>query len=231
MGGGRQRRIRSFVKRPGRLTPAQRRALDELGPRFLLPWSPERIEPATLFGRDAPLMVEIGFGNGDSLVALARELPEYNVLGIEVHEPGIGHCLLMAERAGLAHFRVSQHDATEVLLQQLPAHCVARLNLYFPDPWPKKRHHKRRIVQPPFLDIAERALTGDGTLHIATDWADYAEQIDRVVSADGRFSCEVRREHGGDRPLERPATKFERRGLKLGHRIVDWRWRRTGPGG
>jgi tRNA (guanine-N7-)-methyltransferase len=227
----RPRDVRSYVKRPGRLTPAQKRALDELGPKYLVPYTPELLDPAALFGRDAPLMVEIGFGNGDSLVDIAAAAPGWNVLGIEVHEPGIGHCLLMAERAGLAHFRVSRHDAMEVLSQQLPRGSIDRLNLYFPDPWPKKRHHKRRLVQPKFLDLVDRALAPGGALHIATDWENYAEQIDTVLSADGRFACAVRREHSGDRPLERPQTKFERRGLKLGHRIWDWCWRRVGAAG
>ena len=223
----RQRDVRSYVKRPGRLTPAQKRALDQLGPAFLLPPPDAAIDPAAVFGRDAPLMVEIGFGNGDSLVALAAAAPDWNVLGIEVHEPGVGHCLLEADRAGLGHFRVSQHDAVAVLSRQLPRASVSRLNLYFPDPWPKKRHHKRRIVQPKFLDLVDRVLGADGTLHIATDWADYAHHIDETLSADGRFTCDVRREHAGDRPLQRPPTKFERRGLRLGHRIWDWRWRRA----
>ena len=150
------------------------------------------------------------------------------MLGIEVHEPGIGHCLLMAERAELQHFRVSQYDAVAVLTRQLPRVSVSRLNLYFPDPWPKKRHHKRRLVQPKFLDLVDRVLAPDGALHMATDWQNYAEQIDAVLSAAARFRCAVRREHSGDRPYERPQTKFERRGLKLGHRIWDWCWQRAG---
>ncbi|MEL6949059.1 MAG: tRNA (guanosine(46)-N7)-methyltransferase TrmB [Pseudomonadota bacterium] len=222
------RDVKSYVKRPGRMTPAQQRALDTLLPELGLPEPDAKLDPADVFGRSAPLLVEIGFGNGDSLVDIAAAQPDWNVLGIEVHEPGIGHCLLMAERAGLQHFRVSQYDAVAVLTHQLPRASVTRLNLYFPDPWPKKRHHKRRLVQPKFLELVDRVLAPEGALHIATDWENYAEQIDAVLSADARLRCAVRREHSGERPYERPQTKFERRGLKLGHRIWDWCWQRAG---
>lgn len=221
------REIKSFVRRPGRMTPAQREALVTLSPRYLVEFAPQALDLAECFGREAPLLVEIGFGNGDSLVELAAATPACNVLGIEVHEPGVGHCMLMADKAGLTHFRIIAHDAIEVLREQLPPRSVARLNLYFPDPWPKKRHHKRRILTPKFLDLVDRVLEDTGSLHIATDWANYAEQIDETMAADARFGCAQRLEHDGDQPLERPATKFERRGLRLGHRIVDWKYRRA----
>lgn len=178
-----------------------------------------------VYGRSASRIVEIGFGNGDTLVAQAAADPESDFLGIEVHEPGIGHCLIGLREAGLSNLRVVAHDAIDVLAKQIPANSVDRINLYFPDPWPKKRHHKRRIVQPPFLELCWTALRSGGALHIATDWANYAEHIDDVLSASPRFDLDERREHGGEAPLERPQTKFERRGLKLGHRIVDWRYR------
>jgi len=176
------------------------------------------------FGRSAPVVLEIGFGNGETLVEQARMSPERNFLGVEVHEPGVGHCLLKAEEAGITNLRVIMHDAIEVLTHQLREGSLARVNLYFPDPWPKKRHHKRRIVQPAFLDLVADRLVPGGALHIATDWANYAEHIDEVVGASDRFSLAEARDHDGDQPLDRPQTKFERRGLRHGHRIRDWRW-------
>ncbi|MEM7612607.1 MAG: tRNA (guanosine(46)-N7)-methyltransferase TrmB [Pseudomonadota bacterium] len=219
-----RREIKSFVKRPGRMTPGQREALNTLAPRYLLDYQHTAMDLAGVFNRDAPLMLEIGFGNGESLVALAEQHRDFNVLGIEVHEPGIGHCLLMADRAKLEHFRVVNHDAIEVLRHQLGSNSVHRLNLYFPDPWPKKRHHKRRILSEKFLSLVANVLVPGGTLHIATDWANYAAQIDETMQGDARYSLVERVTHDGDQPLERPATKFERRGLKLGHQIVDWKF-------
>lgn len=175
-----------------------------------------------IFGRRAPLIVEIGFGNGDSLVQQAAEHPECNFLGIEVHVPGVGHCLLAARAAGLSNLRLISHDAIEVLKQMIPPSSTSRLNLYFADPWPKKRHHKRRIVQPDFLQLVASRLGEQGRFCLATDWANYAQHIDEVFAASALFTCVERREHDGEAPLDRPATKFERRGLKRGHRIVDW---------
>jgi tRNA (guanine-N7-)-methyltransferase len=209
------------------MTPAQKRALAELLPRRGIEFTHEALDPEAVFGRRAPLVVEIGFGNGDSLVQQAAATPECNFIGIEVHEPGVGHCLLAAERAGADNLRIICHDATEVLREQLPPASVTRLNLYFPDPWPKKRHHKRRILRPAFLDLVDRVLTPDGALHIATDWDDYAEQVGDMLGADPRFTCAEYRRHGGDQPLARPSTKFERRGLRLGHDIHDWRYVRS----
>ena len=204
------------------MTPAQQRALAELMPRLGIKYSPETLDTEAVFGRLAPLVVEVGFGNGESLVEQAAATPEHDFIGIEVHEPGVGHCLLAAERAGADNLRIICHDATEVLRDQIPAASVTRLNLYFPDPWPKKRHHKRRILRPAFLDLVDRVLTRDGALHIATDWDDYAEQIVDILGADARFTCAEYRRHDGDAPLARPSTKFERRGLRLGHDIHDW---------
>lgn len=219
----RRRTIRSFVRRAGRMTSSQRRALDDLWPVYGLEFSQDLLDLASVFGRQAPVVLEIGFGNGDSLVQQASEHPDQDFVGIEVHEPGIGHCLIRAQDASVSNLRVIMHDALEVLAEQIPAACLHRVNLYFPDPWPKKRHHKRRILQPAFLELVAERLVSGGNLHIATDWANYAEHIDEVLEQSVRFTCAERREHSGDKPLDRPPTKFERRGLRKGHRIVDWR--------
>jgi tRNA (guanine-N7-)-methyltransferase len=223
----RRRTIRSFVRRAGRLTPSQKRALKELWPAYGVDFSPDVLVFDTLFGRSAPVVLEIGFGNGDSLVQQALQNPAMNFVGIEVHEPGVGHCLLQAHDAGLSNLKLIKHDAIEVLTHQVPSESLQRINIYFPDPWPKKRHHKRRMIQPAFLELIHRRLEADGTLHIATDWANYAEHIDDVLGHSALFSCDERREHDGDAPLDRPGTKFERRGLRKGHRIWDWRFIRV----
>ena len=217
--------MRSFVRRTGRLTPGQQRALDTLWPDYGIEYSPAPLDLAAAFGRVAPTVLEIGFGNGETLVEQAAEYRGQNYLGIEVHEPGIGHCILHAETANLENLRVICNDAIDVLQNQIQSHALARINLYFPDPWPKKRHHKRRIVQQGFLALVFTRLEEGGYLHIATDWANYAEHIDETVAASGLFRVDERREHGGELALDRPTTKFERRGLKQRHRIVDWRLR------
>ena len=216
------RRIRSFVRRAGRLTASQAKALDDLWPRYGLAFDDRPLDLPTTFGRAAPTVLEIGFGNGDSLTGQAAAHPECDYLGIEVHEPGVGHCLIRIRELGLDNLRLMRHDAIEVLERQLPPGSLMRINLYFPDPWPKKRHHKRRIVQPPFIALCARALAGGGTLHIATDWADYATHIDEVMLASDAFECRETRVHDGEAPLDRPRTKFEQRGLRHGHRIRDW---------
>jgi tRNA (guanine-N7-)-methyltransferase len=224
---GRRRPIRSFVRRAGRLTASQQRALDELWPRWGVDYAATALDLDALFGRHAPRVLEIGFGNGESLVRQAADHPEQDFIGIEVHEPGVGHCLLAIRDAGISNLRLISHDAVDVLRQQISPASLARINLYFPDPWPKKRHHKRRILQPSFVEICAGLLISGGALHIATDWANYAEHIDETMAGSGRFTCAERREHVGDQPLDRPATKFERRGLRLGHRIWDWRFDRV----
>ncbi len=219
-----RRTIRSFVRRSGRLTPSQLRALTELMPEYGVDYSHEMSDLDSLFEKAAPVVLEIGFGNGETLVQQAAANPDLNFLGIEVHEPGVGHCLLRARDAGITNLRLIMHDAIEVLTLQIPPQSLQRVNIYFPDPWPKKRHHKRRMLQPAFLELVHSRLRADGTLHIATDWANYAEHIDEVFGASALFDCDERREHGGEAPLDRPQTKFERRGLKKGHRICDWRF-------
>lgn len=219
-----RRTIRSFVRRAGRLTPSQERALKELWPEFGVDFSAELLDFDRLFSRQAPRVLEIGFGNGVSLVQQAADNPQLDFIGIEVHEPGIGHCLLKAHEAGIANLKLLNHDAVEVLAVAIPPASLQRINIYFPDPWPKKRHHKRRLMQPAFLERLHAALQPGGALHIATDWANYAEHIDEVLGDSELFTLAERRAHAGDKPLDRPATKFERRGLKRGHQIVDWHY-------
>ena len=167
----RRRTIRSFVKRAGRLTESQRRALEELWPEWGIEYSSATLDLDALFGRRAPRVLEIGFGNGATLVQQAAQHPEQDFIGVEVHEPGIGHCLIALRDAGITNLRLIAHDAVEVMHQQIPAASLQRINLYFPDPWPKKRHHKRRILQPAFLQLCAERLVAGGSLHISTDWA------------------------------------------------------------
>lgn len=224
--GAARRTIRSFVRRAGRLTPSQQRALDELWPVYGIDFDGQELNLKQLFGRQAPRVLEIGFGNGETLVQQAKENPGMDFLGVEVHDPGVGHCLQSAHDAGITNLKLIMHDAIEVLQQQITVGSLQRINLYFADPWPKKRHHKRRIVQDSFLNLCADRLQSDGSLHVATDWANYAEHIDRLLAASDRFECADSREHDGDNPLDRPMTKFERRGLRHGHRIWDWRFQR-----
>ena len=222
-----RRPIRSFVRRAGRLTPSQQRALDELWPVYGVDPGNGTLDLTSVFGRSRPTVLEIGFGNGETLVQQAADSPDCDYLGIEVHEPGVGHCLLMAQSAGISNLKLVAHDAIEVLEAHVPLGSLQRINLYFPDPWPKKRHHKRRIVQPAFLKLCADRLAAGGALHVATDWANYAEHIDEVLAESDLFRCGERREHDGDNPLDRPMTKFERRGLRKGHRIWDWRFEKV----
>ncbi|MEX2126562.1 MAG: tRNA (guanosine(46)-N7)-methyltransferase TrmB [Woeseia sp.] len=217
-----RRSVRSFVRRAGRITTAQRRAIERLWPRFGVDFSAVPLDLDELFGRRARRVLEIGFGNGESLVLQAAQNPAFDYLGIDVHRPGIGHCLLHAEAKGACNLRLICHDAVEVLQQQIEDGSLSRLNLYFPDPWPKKRHHKRRLVQSGFLDLVASKLVAGGAFCVATDWQNYAEHIDAVVLANKSFSVHERREHGGEQPLDRPTTKFECRGLARGHKITEW---------
>ena len=220
--GSGTRTVRSFVRRTGRLTAAQNRALEELWPRFGIDFPAEPLDLDRVFGRSAQRIVEIGFGDGQTLVQDAARHPQQDFLGVEVHTPGIGRCLIAARDLGLGNLRVINHDAVEVL-RQLPEQSLDRVNLYFPDPWPKKRHHKRRLVQPAFLELVASRLVNGGRLHIATDWENYAAHIDAVIAQSPSFELCERRLHTEPAWHDRQATKFERRGLRLGHSIWDWR--------
>jgi tRNA (guanine-N7-)-methyltransferase len=205
------------------MTPGQTRALQELWPRYGIDMDADDLDLNAIFGRAADKVLEIGFGNGASLVQMALENPQLDFVGIEVHQPGVGHCLIAADSAGLENLRVIIQDAIDVLRQQVRDSSLARVNLLFPDPWPKKRHHKRRIVQTGFLELLAAKLDAGGAVHVATDWENYAEHIDEVIASSPHFALAERREHAGDQPLARPRTKFEARGLRKGHRIWDWR--------
>jgi tRNA (guanine-N7-)-methyltransferase len=218
--------IRSFVRRQGRMTPAQRRALAELLPRYGVPLVAAALDPEALFGRRAPITLEIGFGMGDTLLQMAAAAPELDFLGIEVHRPGLGRLLAGLATRGLDNVRVIEGDAVQVLTQMLAEDVLDRLLLLFPDPWPKKRHHKRRLLQAPFVELAARRLRLGGLFHAATDWEPYAEQMLALLEAcpllencagPGQFS---------PRPAYRPPTKFERRGQALGHAVHDLLFRR-----
>lgn len=215
------RRIRSFVRREGRLTKGQERALAELWPVMGVEFVPQQLDLVALFGRQAPVVLEIGFGMGASLVEMAKAAPELNFIGIEVHRPGVGACLSAAEEAGLSNLRLFCHDAVEVLEQMLPDESIDTLQLFFPDPWHKSRHHKRRIVQPAFVQMLRPKLKQGGLFHMATDWQNYAEHMLEVMSQAEGF--ENTSEFGDyvPRPDQRPLTKFERRGHRLGHGVWD----------
>jgi tRNA (guanine-N7-)-methyltransferase len=220
------RRIRSFVRREGRLTSAQQRALETLWPKYGLCVGHELNLPV-LFARSAPVTLEIGFGNGNSLAEMAANEPDSDFIGIEVHRPGVGHLLQKLQERDLDNVRVICADAVEVLERSLADASLQRVLLFFPDPWPKKKHHKRRIVQPAFVRLVARKLKTGGRFHLATDWQPYAEQMLEVMEASEHFiNCAGKRRYS-DRPEYRPVTKFERRGQRLGHAVWDLIYRRA----
>jgi len=217
--------IRSYVLRAGRMGPGQQRALDELGPRFVLPFTARPLVLAEAFGRIAPTVLEIGFGMGDATAQIAAARPDTNFIGIEVHQPGIGALLKRIGELELINLRLVQHDAVEVLEQMIPPASLAGVHLYFPDPWHKKRHHKRRLVQSEFIARLVNRLAPGGYLHCATDWQPYAEQMLQVLSAESALRNSA--ETFAPRPDWRPLTKFEQRGLRLGHGVWDLLYRRA----
>lgn len=212
--------MRSFVLRAGRATEAQRRALAELAPRYGVEGG-GTLDPRALYGRRARWVIEIGFGNGDALLELAAAHPEWDFLGIEVHPPGVGRLLLGLERQGLRNVRVVREDATAVLETRLPAASVGQVNLWFPDPWPKTRHHKRRIVQPGFVAAVARILEPGGRFHLATDWEDYARHMLEVLEAEPRLENAAGPGHYQPDAGGRPVTRFHARGSRLGHGVWD----------
>jgi tRNA (guanine-N7-)-methyltransferase len=211
--------IRSYVLRQGRFSRAQQRAYETLLPRFGVKYAPGFLDLPAIFGRDAPMIVEIGSGMGETTAAIAAANPERDYLAIEVHSPGVGSLLKQMEEQGLANIRVVQHDAAEVLRDMVPRESVHGIHIFFPDPWPKKRHHKRRLLQPAFAALAAGRLKPGGYLHVATDWQDYAEQaLDVLGAVPGLVNTA---ERFAPRPASRPLTKFERRGRDLGHGVWD----------
>jgi tRNA (guanine-N7-)-methyltransferase len=216
------RRIRSFVTRAGRLSPAQQRAIETLGDRFIVPYAPMPLDARALFGRTAPLVVEIGFGMGATTAEIAAARRDVDFVGIEVHEPGIGALLKLVESEQLDNVRVIAHDAVDVVAHMIAPDSLAGVHVFFPDPWPKARHHKRRLLQPAFVSLLASRLAHGAYLHCATDWEHYAEQMREVL--DGEASLVA------DEPVNpiapRPETKFETRGKRLGHGVWDFVYRR-----
>ena len=220
--------IKSYVLRAGRTTLAQARAYEQHGPRFLLEYAPRPLDAAAAFGREAPLIVEIGFGMGGATAHIAQLRPQDNFLCCEVHEPGVGALLKLCGDHGIENIRILRHDAVEVLDNMLPEGSLDGVHIFFPDPWHKSRHHKRRLIQAPFVNRLARHLKPGGYLHLATDWQPYAEQMLAVLSAEPLLVNTAA--PGGDgyvpKPDYRPLTKFENRGLKLGHGVWDLVFRR-----
>jgi tRNA (guanine-N7-)-methyltransferase len=215
------RTIRSFVLRTGRITIAQKQALDTLWPQYGIAPRDTILDFAALFGRTAPLILEIGFGNGESLATMAEQNSNYDFLGIEVHSPGVGHLLQLLNTRQLHNVRLICDDAVEILMHNIPDSSLSGINLFFPDPWPKKRHHKRRIVQPEFVELIARKFKPGSLFHFATDWQEYMEHVTTVMSESESFA-----KTEPDQALPRPATKFQRRGQKLGHGVWDLVYRR-----
>jgi tRNA (guanine-N7-)-methyltransferase len=220
-----RRGIRSFVLRQGRMSPAQQRACDELMPRYGIAFDAQPLDYAAVFGRSAPVVLEIGFGMGETTAEIAASHPHVDFLGIEVHLPGVGALLRRIEAAGLANVRVIRHDAVEVVEAMIPAGSLAGIHVYFPDPWPKKRHHKRRLLQPRFVHALAQRLAKRGYLHVATDWEPYAEDVLATLASEPLLAN--RAQAYAERPPWRPQTKFERRGRALGHAVFDLLFERT----
>lgn len=220
------RPIRSYVLRQGRMSPAQTRAYQTLATDFVIPYADSpALDFRQIFGRDAPTIVEIGFGMGEATAAIARQLPEKNFIGIEVHTPGVGALLKLIGEHELTNLRVVQHDAVDVLQHMIADTSLAGLHIFFPDPWPKKRHHKRRLIQPELARLLATKLTGDGYLHLATDWEDYAHHMLAVLSAEPAFANTAT--DFAPRPAYRGSSSFERKGLAKGHGVWDLVFRKA----
>ena len=224
MTGEAWRPVRSFVLRQGRMSAAQQRALDTLLPRFGLPFVPQAIDFDRVFGRVAPRVLEIGCGMGETTARIARAMPDVDFVGVEVHAPGVGSLLRLIAEHALANLRVIRHDAVEVVAAMIPPHSLAGIHVFFPDPWPKKRHHKRRLLKPAFVHELALRLAPGGYLHVATDWEEYAQEILATLGAEPLLENTV--PGFASRPDYRPLTKFEARGLDLGHGVWDVIFRR-----
>ncbi|MCB1905968.1 MAG: tRNA (guanosine(46)-N7)-methyltransferase TrmB [Rhodocyclaceae bacterium] len=220
--------IRSFVLRQGRMSPAQARHLERMMPSVGIAYEPAPIDAVALFGRQVPLVLEIGFGMGAATAEIAQARPAEDFIGIEVHGPGVGNLCKLIDERGIANLRIVQHDAVEVLRDMIPPATLAGVHVFFPDPWPKKRHHKRRLVQPPLVRLVAERLIPGGYLHCATDWQDYADQMLSVLSAEPLL--ENTSAGFAPRPGYRPLTKFEARGIRLGHGVWDLLFRRVDGG-
>jgi len=217
-----ERRIRSFVTRTGRVSNAQERALEELGPRFALPYAKETLNIDAAFGRSAPTVLEIGFGMGETSAKISALMPEKNFIGVEVHTPGVGSYLKLIDEGKLTNARIIQHDAVEVLNHMIAPGTLAGVHVFFPDPWHKARHNKRRLIQGPLVQLLSSRLAPGGYLHCATDWEEYAVQMLEVLSAEPTLRNTSTDASGyAPRPEYRPTTKFENRGLRLGHGVWD----------
>jgi tRNA (guanine-N7-)-methyltransferase len=214
-----RRSIRSFVLRAGRMGSGQVKAMETLGPRYVLPYRAELLDFDQAFGRHAPTVLEIGFGMGDATAQIAAARPQDNFIGIEVHTPGVGALLQRIEERGLTNLRLLQHDAVEVLRDMIAPGSLAGIHVYFPDPWHKKKHNKRRLIQAPFVHELAARLAPGGYLHCATDWQPYAEQMLQVLGAEPAMANTA--DGYAPRPDWRPLTKFENRGIKLGHGVWD----------
>ncbi|UTW03254.1 tRNA (guanosine(46)-N7)-methyltransferase TrmB [Amphritea atlantica] len=221
------RTVRSFVLRAGRMTEGQQKAMETQWPLMGLEPDGGMLDLAEVFGREAPVVLEIGFGMGDSLIQMAKAQPENNYIGIEVHRPGVGRLLSNAEKEGLTNIRVFCHDAIEVLANCIPDGSLSTLQLFFPDPWHKKKHHKRRIVQPEFAETIRKKLKVGGVFHMATDWENYAEHMMEVMSAAPGYRNVAGEDQYSPQPEWRPVTKFQKRGERLGHGVWDLMFERT----
>jgi tRNA (guanine-N7-)-methyltransferase len=219
------RAIRSFVLRQGRVSKAQRRALDTLMPRYGISYRPQGLDLQAVFGRSVPRVLEIGCGMGETTVAIAAQNPQTDYLGIEVHSPGVGSLLKLAAEQGLTNLRLIQHDAVEVLRDMIAPASLAGCNIFFPDPWPKSRHHKRRLIQPHFVALLAGRMQAGAVLHVATDWENYAAHILSVLGTSPQWRNLAKTY--APRPDRRPQTKFETRGLQLGHQVWDMLFERV----